>query len=188
MWQERDEKRGGFPATVKRTEHEHKPGILRIDFPGFSGEDNLERVDWDARDWAPVYVAPHTRWHDAGRADHHMTSTELSNHSSPHKRARLKVKLAAGFRENVELIQATLLSVAQSHPEVLPEPPPVVRFEAILDSHFVFALIVWVEEPVTTLRVASELRFAIVRAFAHCEIQFPMPELVRDSDQREWVA
>lgn len=42
------EKRGGFPATVKRTEHNHQPGILRIDFPGYSGEDSLERVDWDS--------------------------------------------------------------------------------------------------------------------------------------------
>jgi hypothetical protein len=40
------EKRGGHPATVKSTEKNHKPGILRIDFPGYSGEDSLDRVDW----------------------------------------------------------------------------------------------------------------------------------------------
>jgi len=42
------EQRGGRPATVKRTERDHHPGILRIDFPGFSGEDSLEEVDWDS--------------------------------------------------------------------------------------------------------------------------------------------
>jgi len=41
------ESRGGHPAAVKRTDHGEKLGILRIDFPGFSGADSLEHVDWD---------------------------------------------------------------------------------------------------------------------------------------------
>ena len=42
------ESRGGFPATVKRTRDDGEPGLLRIDFPGYSGEDSLERIDWDS--------------------------------------------------------------------------------------------------------------------------------------------
>ncbi|MGF1515274.1 MAG: hypothetical protein ACFB5Z_16460 [Elainellaceae cyanobacterium] len=42
------ESRGGFPATVKSTKEDGDPGLLRIDFPGYSGEDALERVEWDA--------------------------------------------------------------------------------------------------------------------------------------------
>jgi hypothetical protein len=42
------EERGGKPAAVKRT---HEPGrqtgILRIDFPGYSGKDSLEEISWD---------------------------------------------------------------------------------------------------------------------------------------------
>lgn len=41
------ESRGGFPATVKSTKEDGEPGILRIDFPGYSGEDSLERIEWD---------------------------------------------------------------------------------------------------------------------------------------------
>lgn len=41
------EERGGFPARVKRTGGADDPGIIRIDFPGFSGEDTLERIDWE---------------------------------------------------------------------------------------------------------------------------------------------
>lgn len=41
------ERHGGSPAVVKRTRRGDDPGILRIDFPGFSGEDSLEHVDWD---------------------------------------------------------------------------------------------------------------------------------------------
>ncbi len=42
------EERGGNPATVKRTGDKNEPGILRIDFPGFSGEGSLEPISWDA--------------------------------------------------------------------------------------------------------------------------------------------
>ena len=35
------EERGGHPAKVKGTE------VLRIDYPGFSGEERLEEIEWD---------------------------------------------------------------------------------------------------------------------------------------------
>ena len=35
------EERGGHPAQVKGTE------VLRIDYPGFSGEERLEEISWD---------------------------------------------------------------------------------------------------------------------------------------------
>jgi hypothetical protein len=41
------EARGGKPATVKATERGGSPGILRIDFPGYSGEETLEEITWD---------------------------------------------------------------------------------------------------------------------------------------------
>ncbi|HEY9287298.1 MAG TPA: hypothetical protein VIT43_04660 [Candidatus Dormibacteraeota bacterium] len=41
------EERGGHPATVKSTHHDGDPGLLRIDFPGYSGEGELEAISWD---------------------------------------------------------------------------------------------------------------------------------------------
>lgn len=41
------EARGGHPAHVKRTSDDGNPGVLRIDYPGFSGAGTLERIDWD---------------------------------------------------------------------------------------------------------------------------------------------
>lgn len=41
------EARGGKPATVKRTESKGEPGVLRIDFPGYRGQDTLEEISWD---------------------------------------------------------------------------------------------------------------------------------------------
>jgi hypothetical protein len=42
------EERGGHPATVKRTmESGDEPGLLRIDFPDFTGEESLEEITWE---------------------------------------------------------------------------------------------------------------------------------------------
>jgi hypothetical protein len=37
----------GHPATVKRTARNGEPGLLRIDYPGYSGEGSLEPISWD---------------------------------------------------------------------------------------------------------------------------------------------
>lgn len=56
------EARGGKPSHVKRTGSKDDVGILRIDFPGYSGEGSLEPITWedffekfDERNLALVY-------------------------------------------------------------------------------------------------------------------------------------
>lgn len=41
------EDRGGRPATVQRTANSEDPGILRIDFPGYSGQASLVEITWE---------------------------------------------------------------------------------------------------------------------------------------------
>lgn len=42
------EERGGYPATVIGTgEDGEEAGVLRIDYPGYSGQGTLERISWD---------------------------------------------------------------------------------------------------------------------------------------------
>lgn len=43
------EDRGGWPATVASTRTDNDPGLIRIDFPGYSGSGSLEKISWD--DW-----------------------------------------------------------------------------------------------------------------------------------------
>jgi hypothetical protein len=43
------EAHGGRPARVRGTGDGDDPGVLRIDFPGGAGEDELEQISWD--DW-----------------------------------------------------------------------------------------------------------------------------------------
>lgn len=42
------EERGGWPATVEGTgEGEQEAGILRIDYPNYSGSERLQRISWE---------------------------------------------------------------------------------------------------------------------------------------------
>jgi hypothetical protein len=41
------EQRGAKPAAVKRTHSDEDVGIIRLDFPGYSGEGTLEEIGWD---------------------------------------------------------------------------------------------------------------------------------------------
>ena len=41
------EERGGHPAMVKGTADKKGGGLLRIDYPGFSGEETLEEISWE---------------------------------------------------------------------------------------------------------------------------------------------
>lgn len=43
------EDRGGKPACVKGTAEQGDIGMIRLDFPGYSGEEPLEPISWD--DW-----------------------------------------------------------------------------------------------------------------------------------------
>jgi hypothetical protein len=40
------EEHDAVPATVRGTA-DHEPGVLRLDFPGGAGEDQLDHISWD---------------------------------------------------------------------------------------------------------------------------------------------
>jgi hypothetical protein len=47
------EARDGKPSKVKGVGKDTGDGIIRIDFPGYSGEDSLEEISWD--DWYKIF-------------------------------------------------------------------------------------------------------------------------------------
>lgn len=41
------EERGGQPSRVQGTGGGEDPGMIRLDFPGYSGRESLEPISWD---------------------------------------------------------------------------------------------------------------------------------------------
>ena len=49
------EEHDGTPASVRGTERGDEAGVLRIDFPGGAGADELEHISWD--EWFEKFEA-----------------------------------------------------------------------------------------------------------------------------------
>jgi hypothetical protein len=47
------EERDGKPSKVKTGNEKKGGGIIRINFPGYSGEDSLEEISWD--EWYKIF-------------------------------------------------------------------------------------------------------------------------------------
>jgi small conductance mechanosensitive channel len=107
-----------------------------------------------------------------------LVTTEVTNHSHPHRRTRLRVLVPVSAHDDVDAVEQTLSSVANDNPQILSDPPPLVRLEAIEPWGFQFVLIAWVHDAPTIWRVASDLRFAITRALGARGIRYPTPELL----------
>ena len=105
--------------------------------------------------------------------NHLLVSTEVANQSHPFKRSRLRIEIPVASWESVDEAGAAIAGAADQHPEVLGDPPPVVRLEAIEPWGYRFWLVAWIEDPAADRKVSSQLRFAIARAFAEHGIRFP---------------
>jgi potassium-dependent mechanosensitive channel len=106
--------------------------------------------------------------------NHLLVTTEVTNHSHPVRRSRLSVEVPVDVGESADDVREAIARAAERHPEVLADPPPAVQLAAIEQWGFRFVLVAWVAEAMATLRVASELRFAIARIFAARGVRFPI--------------
>ncbi len=99
-------------------------------------------------------------------------------------RVRFKIPVGVAYGSDLRLVEKLLYEVAESHPDVLPDPSPAVRLMAFGESAVEFELRVWS----TTLvhqrgKLISDLNFAIYDKFKEHGIEIPYPK--RDLYLRE---
>ncbi len=105
-----------------------------------------------------------------------LISEQVINHSRPTTKLRIRIGVGVGYGSDVERAKAVLMRVADECPRVMKKPPPEVRLEDFADSSMAFALYCWIERAPDDLRVGSELRFAIDKAFREAAIEIPVPQ------------
>lgn len=106
-----------------------------------------------------------------------LVSMPFVNMSRSNNRAvRLVVAVGAGYDSDPELVKRLLTEAAHEHPEVLKHPAPRVRFENFADSCLDFRIKFWVEFD-GSKRVASDLRFAILKKFREHDVEIAFPQL-----------
>jgi len=93
--------------------------------------------------------------------------------SDPMRRVDIPISVAYGT--DPEKMLALLLEVAQSHPNVIPLPPPVALFQGFGDVALNFELRAWTNQPDGWVNVRSELGMALYRRLNEESIEIPFP-------------
>ena len=105
-----------------------------------------------------------------------LLSSALVNWTHKDAVARVDVPVGVSYGADVDLVRETLLEIATSHPEVARWPEPFVLFTAFGDSSLDFDLRCFVPQAGESFRIATEIRFEIVRRFRERGIEIPFPQ------------
>ena len=105
-----------------------------------------------------------------------LLSSALINWTHKDAMARIEIPVGVSYGADVDLVRDTLIEVAASHPEVMRDPEPFVLFTAFGDSSLDFELRCFVPQAGRKVRIATAMRFEIVRLFRERGIEIPFPQ------------
>ena len=105
-------------------------------------------------------------------------STPVVNWTHKDRYGRIEVPVGVAYGSDVEKVREILLDCAQQHERVLTSPEPHVIFMNFGDSSLDFELRCFTNEVTYRLFIASDLRFAIDKAFREAGIEIPFPQRV----------
>jgi len=106
-----------------------------------------------------------------------MGNSKITNESGgPYEKERIRVKVGVAYGTDVDRVEELLIAIAVSHPEIMKEPEPRVRFRAFGESGLDFELLGWIQEPVLRGRLRHLLCKEIYKAFAEEGIEIPYPK------------
>jgi small-conductance mechanosensitive channel len=94
-------------------------------------------------------------------------------------RVRFRIPISVAYGSDVRFVEKVLLEVARENPDVLDDPPPVVRFLEFGDNGLLFELRPWSTSLVHRKgKLISSINFAIHEKFKEHHIEIPFPQRV----------
>ena len=106
-----------------------------------------------------------------------LISKKFVNWSHQDPRVMRQVEVRVAYGTDPRLVTEILMEVAQTHPEILEDPPPSIRFSKFADSSLDFEIRFWVDNDQVRQPVASDLHYAIFEAFQARGIEIPFRQL-----------
>lgn len=103
-------------------------------------------------------------------------SEEVINWSHYNPVSRLHLPVGVAYSSDPQAVRTVLLEAAQSHDEVLQNPPPQVFFTGFGDSALNFDLLVWTTTPSRQFILKSDLYFRIFDLLQARQIEIPFPQ------------
>jgi small-conductance mechanosensitive channel len=105
-----------------------------------------------------------------------MLSSQATNWHLHNKLGRVIVAVGVSYDSDPEHVRKVLLACAEQNSEILKRPAPQVLFREFGDSSLDFELRFFLREIDGLLRVSSEMRFALKKAFDEAGIEIPYPQ------------
>jgi potassium efflux system protein len=114
-----------------------------------------------------------------------LLENNLVNRTLSDNLVRTSVTVGVAYGSPTERVAEIIQGVVDRHPEILPDPKPIVVFQDFGDSALVFEVYFWVEiaEMMDLRRVRSDVRFRIDELFraAGVTIAFPQRDVHLDA-------
>jgi potassium-dependent mechanosensitive channel len=105
-----------------------------------------------------------------------LLENEVVNWSYGDELVRLHLPIGVAYGCDVEAMRGVLLETATSHPGVLADPHPSVRFVGFGDSALSFELLVWSNDPPGQVTLKSELYYLLEASLRRAGIEIPFPQ------------
>ncbi|MDX1513101.1 MAG: mechanosensitive ion channel [Gammaproteobacteria bacterium] len=105
-----------------------------------------------------------------------LLSSSVINWTHRDTNARVDINIGVAYGSDIDTVRDTLLECARAHPNTSSEPEPFVLFLDFGESSLDFGLRFYISHADQSFRTASDVRFAIVKAFGEKGIQIPFPQ------------
>ena len=106
-----------------------------------------------------------------------IANAKIMNESGGHwAKERIRVKVGVAYGSDIDQVRAVLVDVARTHPLIVDDPAPRVRFRAFGDSSLDLELLGWIDEPVLRGKALDRLYTEVYKRFQAEGIEIPFPQ------------
>lgn len=105
-----------------------------------------------------------------------LISKEVIDWTLSDKSRRIEIISGVAYGSNVHQVKKLLFEVIKKHPDVKPDPEPLVLFNAMSESSLDFRLLFWTDQFDNWLRIRSEVILAIHDMLLENDISIPFPQ------------
>ena len=105
-----------------------------------------------------------------------LVQNKFVNYSYGAPVVRLNIPIGVAYGSDLEKVSIALLEAARSVERVLNKPEPQVHFSGFGDSSIDLQIRVWIDKPRDHTVIASDVNFAVERAFRKHNIEIPFPQ------------
>lgn len=107
-----------------------------------------------------------------------LASNMVMNWTKSDPIIRRKITIGVSYSSDPRHVEKVILEEVRKHPDVLPDPQPMVLFREIGESALIFDIFFWIDQNKTNpLKVTSDINFNLWYRFKEEGIEIPYPQL-----------